>query len=339
MIIPNKTKKSNKKLCHPRIFFPSSRRRRIHPLAEKIAGMTKIFGYNYIMKQIKSFPLPKSVIEQASHWGVWFLLFLIYWPTLKLLYHSRWNYIDYTHAYFILPVSLFFAWTKRAELRLAANQITTNLSSDLGYGFLALMGLSVALFAWRQDYVFLVTLALLPILFGLVGFLYGSQASNILAFPILYLLFMVPPPLGIIDTLTVPMRYGVSMATEHFLRFFGYPITREGLLLFLRGHEVYLGEACSGFRSLITLSSLGSAYIYWTSGPMAKKWTMAGALAPLAIIGNFLRVVSVVLVTNYIGINQAQKFYHDFSGFVIFLFLVAGLLLVEKMFENRRQKK
>lgn len=257
------------------------------------------------------------------------LLTLFYWPTLFNLFHSRWDYIDYTHAYFMLPVSLILVWTRRHELAKAASS-GRPLSEDLYFFGIFAFGLAAAIFAWRESYIFLTTLALLPILYGLSGFLYGNGVTKILSFPILYLLFMVPPPLGILDSITLPMRYGVSVATEKTLSLFNYPITREGLLLFIGGKEVYLGEACSGFRSLITLSSLGAAYIYLLKTGSRKKWLIATSIIPLALIGNFLRVVSVVLATHYLGVTQAQQYYHDFSGFGVFLFMVLGLLWIEK---------
>ena len=122
----------------------------------------------------------------------------------------------------------------------------------------------------------------------------------------------------------------MSIATESVLRSFGYPVIRDGLLLSIGGQEVYLGEACSGFRSLITLGSLGVIYIYLLKASPFKKVVMGASIIPLALGGNLLRVGAVCLVTYYVGVNAGQKFFHDFSGFVVFAALIGGLLLVEK---------
>ena len=86
------------------------------------------------------------------------------------------------------------------------------------------------------------------------------RATNIL-FPILYLLLLVPPPLGILDQLTLPMRYSSSVASAFILKIFHYPVTREGLLLTIGEHEIFMGAPCSGLRSLITMIALGLVYI------------------------------------------------------------------------------
>ena len=283
------------------------------------------------------FPSSKPLFRQKAlllHFLPWALLLYLCYPVLRNLYRSRWDYIDYTHAYFILPVSLWLVWHNRQNLRVTAAQRSMS-GADLAMLGVLLFGLSVFTFAWRQDYVFLSTLAFIPVLFGISGFVYGSYTAKALSFPIMYLLFLVPPPLGILDSVTLPMRYGVSIATDELLKLFHNPVTREGLLLSISGHEVYLGEPCSGFRSLITLSSLGLAYIYLSKGGLAKKCVMAFSIVPLTLLGNLIRVVSVVLFTHYFGENQAQRFYHDFSGFAIFLFMIGGLLWIEKAMKNK----
>ena len=135
----------------------------------------------------------------------WILLSILYSPVLFQLYRSRWENIDYTHAYFILPASLLLAWLKRKQLQ--------GLSSGAGapcppqYLALLILGLAMYIFGWRKDYLFISALSLIPALFGLTAYLYGPQIASTLRFPIFYLLLLVPPPLGILDAITLPMRY------------------------------------------------------------------------------------------------------------------------------------
>ncbi len=207
----------------------------------------------------------------------------------------------------------------------------------LGFG-LVLLGAFMLFFGWKQDYQLIATLSLIPMLFGMVYCLYGAFLAKALMFPILYLLLLMPPPMGVLDATTMPMRYGVSVATEHLLKFFHYPISREGLLLSIGGREVYLGESCSGFRSLITLASLGLAYIYVSKNSLKNKWLLTVSILPLATLGNLVRATSVVLATHYMGFTKEHQFFHDFSGFLMFAIMLGGLMTVES-FLNKPLKR
>ena len=184
---------------------------------------------------------------------VWALTAALYAPVVLTLYQSRWETIDYTHAYFILPLSLFFVWRKRHQF---SSLVQSASDSPRVWPLLWLAaGLLLFVFAWRQDYLFLSALSLVPVLSGLSAYLYGGKIFRALAFPIIYLLFLVPPPLGVLDEITVPMRYGVSVAAVFLLKMLGFPAVREGLMLFIGPQDVFMGPACSGFRSLITLAA------------------------------------------------------------------------------------
>jgi exosortase len=271
------------------------------------------------------------------YYFIWAAVALLYAPILKILYLSRWETIDYTHAYFILPVSLWLAWRQRAELKTLISKTQHSKPKTSHYfTFLFLLGLFMFFFGWRQEYLFISALSLIPLLFGLTGYLYGGQFSRQLAFPILYLLLMVPPPLGVLDSVTLPMRHGISVVTTALLQAFHYPITRDGLLLSISGHEIYMGAPCSGFRSLITMISLGLVYAYINKGTLKKKLILISSVIPLALLGNLIRVVGMCLVTYYMG-EKAGQTYHDASGFVIFLVLIAGLIGLESLLDRKKK--
>lgn len=274
---------------------------------------------------------------------IWLLAGALYYPVFSMLYKARWENIDYTHAYFILPVAVFLGWhafrnardsnlgTRISSSKLSLESRVPRPASQVLFPVIFVFGLIMFIFGWRQDYLSISTFSLLPVLLGLIGCLYGTRIVRILWFPIAYLLLLVPPPMGILDSLTLPMRYGVSIVTERLVGLFGYPITRDGLLLQIGGHDVFLGEACSGFRSLITLSSLGLAYIFISKSSQSRKLGMAAAIIPLALLGNLLRVIGVVIVTYYWGETLGQKFFHDASGFVMFVVMLTGLLAIENL--------
>lgn len=269
--------------------------------------------------------------RKITNYIIWTQAIILYSPVFWQLYRQRWETIDYTHAYFILPISLWLAWRKRRALS-ELTQSAKLKSSFLGLPIL-ILSILMFIFGWRQDYLFISTLSLIPVLYGLTIYLYGTSIAKSLTFPILYLLLLVPPPLGVLDNITLPMRHGISALTEIILKTFHYPITREGLLLSIGKHGIYMGAPCSGFRSLITMISLGLVYGYINKGPLKKKAILISSTIPLALLGNLIRVIAMCLVTFYFGEAIGHKF-HDISGFVIFLILIMGLTGLDSLLDK-----
>lgn len=264
---------------------------------------------------------------------IWILVAALYAPVFFTLYSFRWDKVDYTHAYFILPISLWLTWRKRARLRELFQK--TKSGKNLFGLFTLFFGILMFIFGWRQDYLFISTLSLVPLLFGMISHLYGINIAKALSFPILYLLLLVPPPFGILDSITLPMRYGISIVTEVILRFFDYPISREGLLLTIGYHDIFMGQACSGFRSLITMFSLVLVYVYISKGGLAKKLILTSFIIPFALLGNLVRIITLCLITFYFGEEAGQGFFHNFSGIVIFVITISGLLGVELILDKK----
>jgi len=243
--------------------------------------------------------------------------------------------IDYTHAYFILPLSLWFVWRKRTQLK----KILT-LPQDTHFIFLVLLVLGIFMFivGWRFDYLSLTAGSIIPTLLGLIGFLYGKKTARVLLFPIGYLCLMIPPPLGILDAITIPMRYGISSIAAGILKSFHYPVIREGLLIYFGRQEIYMGAPCSGFRSLITMISLGLAYTYIINETRKHKIILLCSVIPLALFGNLLRVLSLCLVTYYFGSEAGQGFFHGFSGILVFIIITLGLLGIESYLKRAEKQ-
>ncbi len=269
---------------------------------------------------------------------VWILVTILYAPIFYTLYRFRWDKVDYTHAYFILPISLWFTWRKRAYLKELIQK--TKSGNNLLSFFLLVFGILMFIFGWREDYLFISTLSIVPLLYGLISYLYGMNVAKVLSFPILYLLLLVPPPFGILDSITLPMRHGISVVTETILSLFNYPIKREGLLLSIGIHEIFMGQPCSGFRSIITMFSLILAYVYISSkGRWAKKLILVSFILPFAMLGNLIRVIALCLITYYFGEEIGQGFFHYFSGVIIFIITLMGIMGVESLLEKNYHRK
>ena len=186
------------------------------------------------------------------------------------------------------------------------------------------------LFGWREEYLSLVMVSLIPVLFGLSGYLYGTGIWRHLAFPIAYLLFLVPPPMGLLDSATLPLRHISSLGAEAVLRLMRYPVVREGLLLSIGRTEIFLGQPCSGFHSLVTMLSLGTVYAHIGSLNRLSKALLVAAIAPAALLGNIIRVVALSLITVHFGKEAGEGFFHSFSGLVVFAVMMLVLVACDR---------
>jgi len=279
-----------------------------------------------------------------AHLLIWGLVGALYSPVIYQLYKARWETIDYTHAYFILPLSLFLVWRNLRDGS-SANRgsvprgVPQDLPAPVPGLLLTVLGLLMFVFGWKLGYLFITTLSLIPLLYGIILYLYGAGLAKRLSFPILYLLLMVPPPLGVLDAITIPMRHGISVAAVSIMNILHYPIHREGLMIYLGTHEIFMGAPCSGFRSLITMFSLGIFYVYVIKGTLLKKLVLVAAIIPLALFGNLVRVITLCLLTYHKGEEVAQGFFHYFSGGVIFVIMIIGLLVIEFVMEKLEDKQ
>jgi len=245
--------------------------------------------------------------------------------------------LDYTHAYFILPVSLFIIWLKRNELQEIASQAEIKIPSTKSNN-LSLLSIILALFlfvfGWRHDYILISTFSLIPLLAGITGYLWGPAMLKAIAFPLNYLFFLIPPPAGILDAITLPMRKIASIGAVLVLKSFHFPIDRQGLLIYINNHEIYMAPACSGFRSMITFLALSLLYLYFLKTSTEKKWILLLSVIPLSLLGNLVRVIMLCLITYNFGDDIGQGFLHEFSGILVFAVIIGGFILIDKCYND-----
>jgi exosortase D (VPLPA-CTERM-specific) len=225
---------------------------------------------------------------------------------------------NYSHGFLIVPLALFFIWKRRKEL-MATSRQPNNLGLVVVVG--SLVVLSVGLLGSE---LFLTRISLVGALSGTVLFLYGWQWLRVLAFPLSFLLFMIPIPRIVFDQIVFPLQLLASQLAEIALSIMGVPVLREGNLIVLAHSTLEVAEACSGIRSLVSLLALTVAYGYLNDPRTSVRTVLAIATVPVAIIANGLRVAGTGLAVQYYG-TSSEAFFDALSGWV--LFIVALMLL------------
>jgi len=90
-------------------------------------------------------------------------------------------------------------------------------------------------------------------------------------------------------------------------------------------------EACSGIRSLVSLLTLAVFYGYFAEARIFRRVLLILAAIPVAVLANGVRIMGTGLLGQYWDPDKAQGFFHEFSGWVIFLLAMAMLFLIHRI--------
>jgi exosortase len=253
------------------------------------------------------------------------LLLWIYIPTLTHLIAQWWNDPNFSHGFFVPAFSAFVIWQERS--RLAS---LTPFPSWWGLLFLG-FGLCVLVVGQMGAELFLSRLSLLIVLGGLIVLFLGWNYFRALLFPWAFLLLMIPIPAIVFNELTFPLQLLASKVASTTLPWMGVPVLREGNVIILPAMALEVAEACSGIRSLMSLATLAVIYGYLMERRVAVRALLALASIPIAVAANSLRIVGTGLLVQYWDPEKAQGFFHEFSGWLIFVVSLLLLYLLHRI--------
>ena len=267
---------------------------------------------------------------------VLFGLVAMYVPTFVDLFMGLWRSDEQMHGPIILAVCLYLFWSLRNAIQDAPVDPRRALAWPL-----FVFGLLFYILGRSQDIILFELGSLLWILPALLLMQRGTRALKACWFPIFFLLFMIPLPGPIVDMLTLPMKTFVSWATEHLLYAAGYPISRNGVILYLGQYQLLVADACAGLHTLFSLEAMGLFYLHLTRH---ESWGRNTALAiliiPISLTANTIRVMTLSLITYHFGDEAGQGFLHGFAGMVLFLSALVLIMALDGLIQyviNRRQ--
>jgi exosortase len=194
------------------------------------------------------------------------------------------------------------------------------------------VGLLMHLFSSAMRVYFSSGFSLLIVLAGLILYFYGWPVVRKLAFPLFFLIFMIPVPLVFITNVSFRMKVFAAQIATELLNNMEIQAIREGSIIKMKQAYVVVDDVCSGLRSLISLMALGSIFAYWMKSVMFKRIGLFLLTIPIAIITNVARIIFLAAIADIWGPQYATGFTHDLSGFIVFglafvLLFTAGKLL------------
>ena len=260
------------------------------------------------------------------------LVSLLFAPVVFQLIHFWSTREDYSHGFFIIPLAVFIVWTKRKNLLLLPVE---PLWAGLPVLFTGTMAYVVS---FMTNFHTLTHLSMILIILGLLLFLTGWKITKELLLPILFLLFMFPIPGSYYVLITNPLKLLITNISTHIIQFMGFPVYREGNIIFLSTTQLEVVEACSGLRSLYSYLMIGCLFAFMSHKRMSKIVLITSTI-PLALLINIIRVTGTGILSNFFGSQVAQGFFHTFSGLILFVFGFVILLIEYHFLESGSTKK
>lgn len=262
--------------------------------------------------------------------GLATILALLYWPILRDLSAQWWDDANYNHGFLIPLFSGFLIWRERRHLRAIPPS-----GSALGLPVL-LGGIALLLLGDIGAENFLTRSSLIVILAGLVLFLAGRATFRAVLFPLAYLFFMIPLPGILFYAITFPLQRIAAEQAAWALDLLGVPVLLDGNIIHLSQISLGVTEACSGIRSLISLlaGAAAWAYLMLPVGWLAVLFVLAAI--PITILANAARVVATGLIGQWFGVEYASGFFHEFAGWIVYVFAFVCLMGVHGLIQAGR---
>jgi len=250
---------------------------------------------------------------------------VVYWEMFVRLIDAWIVDGNYSHGWLILPIAAYFAWERRD--RLAALPVK---ASWLGLVVFA-GGLALLVAGFLGAELFTTRISLVITLVGMIAFLFGWAHVRTLAFPLAFLLLMIPLPAIIFNRIAFPLQLLASRFGESCISAANIPVLREGNVLVLANTSLEVAEACSGIRSLVSLITLGLVFGYFADERLWVRSLIVLSTIPVAIISNGARVAGTGILAHFYGASAAEGFFHEFSGWVVFIAAFLMILALQRI--------
>lgn len=285
-------------------------------------------------------PSPKPWRDEFLSWlPIMIGLAVLYLPSLYDLFTGIWSSDEQMHGPIVLGISIWLIYRNWHAMEVASQNQQIN-----NWGWpIFIFGMLLYVLGRTQDTLLFETGSVIWLLVGLLLLQRGTAALKTQWFALFFMLFMVPLPGPVVDTVTMPMKMAVSYVAEQVLFWAGYPIGRNGVILQIGQYMLLVADACAGLHTLLTLEALGLLYLNVVRRNSSfRNIGLALLIVPISFTANVIRVMALSLITYHFGDAAGQGFLHGFAGMVLFLsalLLIIGFDNALQTFETHRQRR
>jgi exosortase len=226
---------------------------------------------------------------------------------------------DMSFGWMVPVFSLYVLWTERGELRRSA------LAPSFAGLLACLPCAAIAFFGARGLQVRFEQLGFIGLCIAVPWAFFGRRTAKCFVFPALFLLFTIPMS-SYLDLVTVHLRLVASGTAIAVMRGLGFEVVQRGTAIYSTGAHPFaidVAAPCSGLRSIFALMTLTAAYAWFSQTTWPRRAVLFACSVPLAVLGNVVRVMSICLVAAWANPKFALGFYHDYSGYVVFVVAIS----------------
>lgn len=249
-------------------------------------------------------------------------LCLCYGDYLLWMFERWWKDEYYGHGFLIPVISGWLIWRHWDDLKKLPRE-------SFGLG-LVVMGLGLVLHVaatwlgvnFPSGFAFIITL------YGAIIWLWGWPVGRAIAFPVAYLVFMVPVARLLVDQFAQPLQLFSAGLGGGLAIAIGIPTEIEGTMIHIPEYTFEVAIVCSGLKSTIAMSALAALYAYMMDVAMWKRLVIVVSSIPVALAANAGRIFVTLVLGRTFGSEAAEGFFHSVSGVVVFLFGLIGLFMV-----------
>ncbi len=253
--------------------------------------------------------------------SVWALVFL---PTLQNM-EAVWRSSDtYTHCYIIPLIAAWLLYDQRQSITAPAKPTLVPLLPALACALVWLVG-------YAADVNSLTHFSAVIVLQLLTLSLLGWQLGRQVAFPLFYLIFMVP--FG--DALNLPLQDLTATVSVFMLNLTGIPVLREGLYLTTPVGQFEVAEACSGLRFLIASIAIGTLFSFLTYRIWWKHLLFVGAILVFSVLANCLRAFFLIWIGETSNMQYGFGADHFVYGWLFFALVMFSMFWLGGRFADK----
>jgi exosortase len=229
---------------------------------------------------------------------------------------------DFSHGFLIPFFAAFLLWNRRRILF-----ADSPAPSWWGLPLVGLALITLLTGVFGAD-LFLSRISFILLCAGLIWTLAGRRALGKMKFILFVLLLAIPLPTLLFNQITFPLQLFASQLASATLPLIGVPVLRDGNVIQLAAMQLEVAEACSGIRSLLSLFTVAVIYGYFLESNLWRRVALALSAIPIAVAANALRIVGTGLCVQYWNPDKAIGFFHEFSGWLMFVISLCCLFLI-----------
>jgi exosortase C (VPDSG-CTERM-specific) len=238
----------------------------------------------------------------------------------------------YSHILLVPFVSLYLAWLKKPFLPAPSEPNRKLAALPFALGLLLLFSYEAAVHSGAQleqvDSLAWTSLSFVLFFVSICVFCLGRETLSSLAFPLCFLVFIVPFPAFLVGGIETFLQYTSAITAHALFVVTGMPVFRDGLSFQLPGMHLQVAPECSGIHSTLVLfiTSLVAGELFLRA-PW-KRALLAVAVIPLGIIRNAVRICTIGFLCVHVSPEMINSPIHRRGGPLFFLVSLVPLFLL-----------